>query len=149
MKGRPLCVASVLLAAIIFFGNAFFSSEEDKETVYESMQLICQVEQIQGLKNSQTLVVCDVMKGDRLFCKRMKVYESFGKSLFTGLKIGQIISLDGTVSSFSKPRAASSKDRPLAHGGAAISESFDRNGPVESSFKRIPPIRVSSKTPRR
>lgn len=103
MKGRPLCVASVLLAAIIFFGNAFFSSEEDKETVYESMQLICQVEQIQGLKNSQTLVVCDVMKGDRLFCKRMKVYESFGKSLFTGLKIGQIISLDGTVSSFSKP----------------------------------------------
>ncbi len=102
MKGRPLCVASVLLTGWILLWHLFMPGEE-YEKRREEMNVSCQVEQIQGQAGNYSLVVCDVMRGGERVCERMKVYGESGSSLFAGVKIGQILSMEGTVFSFSTP----------------------------------------------
>lgn len=103
MKGRPLCVASVLLIVIIFLWNTCFPDEKQEEELRETAAVTCRVDEIQGRGEQSSLVVCDVTDKGKVFCKRMKVYGKSGNALFADLKIGQIISMDGTISSFSKP----------------------------------------------
>jgi competence protein ComEC len=103
MRGRPFCVLALFVAGMIFFWYTWLHPKEASEEKEEKVQLTCQVNQIQGLSEKQSLVVCDVMLGSEKYCDRMKVYDSSGSTLFTDVKIGQIISLDGTVSSFSTP----------------------------------------------
>lgn len=105
MRGRPLCAASVIYIGILvlwYFVLGFFQTEE-KICQEESVLVSCQIEQIQGVGDKKSLVVCDVMQGESLYCKRMKVYGPSGQSLFSQSKIGQIISIAGTASTFSEP----------------------------------------------
>lgn len=105
MRGRPLCAASAIYIGILvflYFGLGFFQTGAEFRQE-ESVLLSCQIEQIQGVGEKKSLVVRDVMQGEIFYCKRMKVYDSSGRSLFQGLKIGQIISIAGTASSFSEP----------------------------------------------
>lgn len=105
MRGRPLCAASVIYIGILvlmYFGFGFFQTDTEFRQD-ASVFLNGQVEQIQGVGEKQSLVVRDVMQGESLYCKRMKVYDVTGRSLFQEIKIGQIISIAGTASSFLKP----------------------------------------------
>lgn len=105
MRGRPLCAASAFyigILVLLYFGLGFFQTDIEVRQE-EPVLLSCQIEQIQGVGEKQSLVVRDVMQGESFYCKRMKVYDLTDRSLFQGLKIGQIISIAGTASSFSKP----------------------------------------------
>lgn len=105
MRGRPLCAASVIYIGILvflYFELGFFQMNTGVRQD-DSVLLSCQIEQIQGVGEKRSLVVRDVMQGENAYCKRMKVYDSTGRSLFQKIKIGQIISIAGTASSFMEP----------------------------------------------
>lgn len=103
MQGRPLCAASAIFVGILFLWYILSESPIESGRWEGQIHVSCQVEQIQGIGEKQSLVVCDVIQDGQTYCQRMKVYGPAGQSIFRDIKIGHIISIAGTASSFSIP----------------------------------------------
>lgn len=105
MKGRPLCVASAVFAITVFIiYTLFFPPQKTKNNVSESAVLTGRIEQIShNSSGNLSLVLRDVIRENTPFCERIKVYAMTGSMLFDDLKIGQTVSVNGTVSTFSIP----------------------------------------------
>lgn len=100
MGRRPFCVASVILIAGILLlyrpDETELLAEDNREKVITG-----QVEEIAG--DGESIVVTDIVSEDNLPCNALKVYQKSGGSLFQNLKIGNLISLSGTLYCFEKP----------------------------------------------
>lgn len=100
MRERPLCVALVIIIAGIILlyrpGEGQLPSGDSGEE-----EIICQVKEMSGDGNS--IVVTDVVSERSLPCRCLKVYQKKGGNLFQNLKIGNIISLSGTINFFQQP----------------------------------------------
>lgn len=103
MQGRPLCAASAIFVGILFLWYILSESPIESGRWEGQIRVSCQVEQIQGIGEKRSLVVCDVIQDGQTYCQRMKVYGPAGQSIFRDIKIGHIISIAGTASSFSIP----------------------------------------------
>lgn len=103
MRKRPLCVALVIVIAGILLWHVLMPEDTGGEYKGEKKHLICQVTEISGQGDRISLTVEDVTEGGRWFCSRMKLYNGSRDTIFSEVKIGNIISVYGEVSSFSKP----------------------------------------------
>lgn len=69
----------------------------------EKLTLICELESIAGKKSSFTILVRDVHSGRKKLCHRMKLYTSEDTKMPDELHIGNLLQVEASVSSFSKP----------------------------------------------
>lgn len=102
MFQRPLCVALIVWIGIVFLFRSYWQ-KIPQEREGERLTMVCQVEEVIGLDDSITLVVKDVYAGDTHICKRMKLYQGSNQILFSNIRIGQILRIQGTVYSFVQP----------------------------------------------
>lgn len=100
MRERPLCAALVILIAGIFL---FYRPGESQPPAEDNRgeEITCQVKEMSG--DGSSIVVTDVVSEQELSCRCLKVYEKKGGNLFQNLKIGNVISLSGTVYYFEQP----------------------------------------------
>lgn len=103
MRGRPLCVASVILVLWIVVSGLLWEKEQPQD-VKKEMTVTGWVEQFAGSGTKKTVIINDSRE-------RIKVYPPFlkeaegpeEKSFFAGTKIGQVVTVKGTLKSFSTP----------------------------------------------
>lgn len=103
MDKRPLCVALGLAVLLILIFRGELEASRDPEYGGEEKSVRCQVEEIQGQGESLCLIVSDITENGKFLCSRMKVYQSAGGERFSDLKVGNILSLQGTINSFFHP----------------------------------------------
>lgn len=102
MGRRPLCVVLLLLAAgILFVHSRWESNCFDYDG--EKITMICELEDIEGRENSYTILVRDVHSGQKKICHRMKLYTGEDTKMPGGLHIGNLLQVEASVYSFSKP----------------------------------------------
>lgn len=102
MFQRPLCVALIAWIVIILLFRGYWQTRP-KERDGEYLTMTCQVNEITGANDTLSLVVRDVYEGDMRVCKRMKLYQGSNQTLFSRLRIGQILRIEGFVYSFLEP----------------------------------------------
>ena len=104
---RPLCIGLCLVIGWIIM---FYDPPDHTGCDRDNITLIACVEEINGMGDELTLVAGDVVNTDRTpFCDRIKIVSKTNYKTkericsFSDLKIGNIISVTGKVSSFTKP----------------------------------------------
>lgn len=102
MGRRPLCVALLFLVAGIVI---IHSRWESPLLSYdgEKLTLICELEDITGQKSAYTILVRDVHSNQKKICHRMKLYTGEDTSMPDELHIGNLLQVEASVYSFSKP----------------------------------------------
>lgn len=102
MRKRPLCVALLFLVVGIVIVH---SKWEEKLPVYEGEKLTlhCELEELTGELDSITLLVRDVQCNQNRLCHRMKLYAGQDTRMPEDLHIGNLLQVEASVSSFSKP----------------------------------------------
>ena len=102
MRKRPLCVVLLLLVVGILLAHDRW---REKIPVYESeeMSLLCELEEITEKEDSCTLLVSDVHSNQKLLCHKMKLYTGEDTELPGELHIGNLLQIEASVNSFSKP----------------------------------------------
>lgn len=102
MGRRPLCVVLLLLAAgILFVHSRWESNRFDYDG--EKITMICELEDIEGRENSYTILVRDVHSGQKKICHRMKLYIGEDTKMPGEFHIGNLLQVEASVYSFSKP----------------------------------------------
>ncbi len=100
MTKRPLCMLSVILVAgILLFYRPKGTELQAKDNTEQA--ITCEVSEISG--DGKYIVVTDVISKEHWRCRSLKVYQKSGGNLFQNLKIGNLISLSGTLYCFEKP----------------------------------------------
>lgn len=99
---RPLCVALIIWIAFILLFRGYWQ-QKPKERDGDNLTMVCQVEEITGMNDTVSLVVKDVYEGNTRVCKRMKLYQGSEGTIFSQVRIGQIIRIQGSVYSFPEP----------------------------------------------
>ena len=102
LSKRPLCVALIVWIALILLFRGYWQ-QKPRERDGDNLTMLCQVEEITGMDDTTSLVVKDVYEDDTLICKKMKLYQGNNKSVFSQVRIGQIIRIQGSVYSFREP----------------------------------------------
>ncbi len=102
MNKRPLCTALGAVVFLIILFRGFLEQERPEVYRGEKKTVQCQIEEISG-QEDPVLTVRDVMEGDTMLCRRMRLLGTAGGGNFTGLKIGNILSVTGEIHSFPRP----------------------------------------------
>lgn len=102
MGKRPLCVALLFLVIGIVIVH---SKWEDRLPVYEGemLTLYCELEEFTGESDSITLLVRDIQCSQKHLCHRMKIYAGGDTRMSEELHIGNLLQVEASVISFSKP----------------------------------------------
>ncbi|MCH5252547.1 MAG: DNA internalization-related competence protein ComEC/Rec2 [Lachnospiraceae bacterium] len=103
MGKRPLFVALVVVVVWIVCWHYIMPEKTPPDCQGVDMRLEGQVEDISGQGEKISITVRDVMGQGKFFCSGIKLYSSKGQNLFSEIKVGNIISFQGKIYSFSKP----------------------------------------------
>lgn len=81
------------------------SRGEEEPPVYDGEEQIflCELEEMEEREDSVTMLVCDVQAGKNKFCHRMKLYAGEDAQILSELHIGNLLQVEASVYSFSKP----------------------------------------------
>lgn len=103
MGKRPLLVALVIVAAGLLLQH--YRQSLQSVPAYDGVEksLECQVEDISGQGETLSVTARDVTEHKKFFCSRIKLYSGEDRTLFSNLKVGNIILIQGKLYSFSEP----------------------------------------------
>lgn len=86
---------------LFFYRNSLDVPEERRG---EQLTMLCQIEDIVGTEDNSISLICkNVYENQRFVCHKIKLYQQKDKNLFSNIRIGQIIRVQGFVYSFSTP----------------------------------------------
>lgn len=102
MLKRPLCMALIVFVIFILLFHKTWN-DKPKERNGEHLTMVCQVERITGFLDSTTVVVKDVQLSHTPMCNKMILLPGNNKRIFSQIRIGQIICIQGSVYSFVQP----------------------------------------------
>lgn len=94
---------ALLLLIVLIVG--VYSRGDGEPPVYDGEERIflCELEEIEGREGSLSMLVSDVHVGKNKFCHRMKLYAGEDTQIPSELHIGNLLQIEASVYSFSKP----------------------------------------------